>query len=79
MTSLLEPIWHAPAGYRAVRTTTRLRTLSVEFLSESRANTAAADLNDRRQPYAQHEWVAVQHGKRWRIVAFELRLEAIDL
>lgn len=80
MTSLLEtPRWHCPPGYRAVRTDERLWTLSAEALSESRAQAIADSMNDRRQAHSLHEWVPVRHGKRWRIVAFRLRLEAVEL
>lgn len=79
MTSLLErPSWRVPPGYRAVRTNERIWTESAELLSESRAADRANDLNDRRQSNALHEWVPVRHGRRWRVVAYRVRLEAIE-
>lgn len=77
MTSLLEQTWHAPPGYRAVLTRERIWTELGDFRCRTRAERRADALNRARQPDALHEWRAFAHGRRWQVVAFRLRLEAI--
>lgn len=76
MTSLLERTWHAPPGYRVVTTDERVYVEQAWYLSRRRAERRAAERNHHRT-VPSHEWRVEQVGRRFRLVAYQNRIEPI--
>lgn len=69
--------WHAPPGCRIVTTNERVCVEQAKYLSRARAERRAGQLNDHRFAPS-YEWRVEQVGHRFRLVAFQNVLEAID-